>query len=103
MADLECDFMCQRITLIIRHCLQAKLFQVMTLLELRRLCARMGESLESFGSFPGLRVVCTLCRKICDHLGKWLTSEEFLQHYADMNFSSGFCLECFQKEVGGRH
>lgn len=85
-----------------QNALRSLASQVMTLLDLRRLCARMGETLESLGSFPGLRVVCMLCRKIRDHQGKWLTPEEFLQHYADMNFSSGICPECFQKEVGSR-
>ena len=72
--------------------------QVMALLELRRLSARMANTLETMESMRGLLLVCFVCQRVRDDQGHWLPPEAFLRRNLDASVSAGICPDCFGKE-----
>jgi hypothetical protein len=72
--------------------------QVMALLEMRRLSARMANTLETMKSIHGLILVCFSCQRVRDHQGNWLPPEAFLRQELETSVSPGICPDCFAKD-----
>jgi GAF domain-containing protein len=72
--------------------------QVMALLELRRLSARMAKTLETMECLRGLLLVCFVCQRVRDPQGHWLPPEAFLRRHLEAKVSPGICPDCFGKE-----
>lgn len=72
--------------------------QVMALLELRRLSARMANTLETMKSVHGHILVCFCCQRVRDHQGNWLPPEAFLRKELEASVSPGICPDCFEKD-----
>jgi GAF domain-containing protein len=74
--------------------------QVVTLLEMRRLSARLADSLETIAVSRGLRLICLLCLRIREEHEHWLPCEDFFRRHASAHISSGICPDCFDRAVG---
>jgi hypothetical protein len=50
----------------------------------------------------GMLPICAWCSKIVDTRGAWITMEQYLRKYLDVEFTHGFCPECassFEREL----
>jgi len=70
--------------------------QVMTLLELRRLSARMAQTLENMMPQSEQRQVCCLCHRVHDQAGEWVTPEVFLREHLQSDVHPVVCPDCFR-------
>jgi GAF domain-containing protein len=71
--------------------------QVMALLELRRVSARMAEALEKVKTLHGLLPICAWCKRIRDDQGYWSQVEAYIHEHTGADFTHGICPECFEK------
>ena len=74
--------------------------QVMALLELRRLSARMANTLETMESMRGLLLVCFVCQRVRDDQGHWLPPEAFLRRNLDASVSTDIARIASGKRIG---
>jgi GAF domain-containing protein len=77
--------------------MQALARQVMALLELRRISARMAEALERVKILHGLLPICAWCKRIRDGKGYWSQVEAYMHEHAGADFTHGICPECLDK------
>ncbi len=78
--------------------MQALARQVMALLELRRVSARMAEALEKVKTLHGLLPICAWCKRIRDDQGYWSQVEAYVHEHTGADFTHGICPECLEKE-----
>jgi hypothetical protein len=78
--------------------MQALSRQVMALLELRRVSARMAEALEKVKTLHGLLPICAWCKKIRDDQGYWKQVEVYVQEHTGADFTHGICPGCLEKQ-----
>ncbi len=78
--------------------MQALARQVMALLELRRVSARMAEALGHVKTLHGLLPICAWCKRVRDDQGYWKQVETYIREHTDADFTHGICPECFEKE-----
>jgi GAF domain-containing protein len=71
--------------------------QVMALMELRRVSARLASVLETVRLLSGLLPICSWCKRIRDDQGYWNQLEQFLSQHKGLDFTHGICPECMQK------
>jgi len=72
--------------------------QVMALLELRRVSARMAEALEKIKTLHGLLPICAWCKRIRDDQGYWSQVEAYLHEHTGAGFTHGICPDCLEKQ-----
>jgi GAF domain-containing protein len=72
--------------------------QVMALLELRRVSARMADALEKIKTLHGLLPICAWCKRIRDDKGYWSQVEAYLHEHTGADFTHGICPDCFEKQ-----
>ena len=72
--------------------------QVMALLELRRVSARMAEALANVRTLGGLLPICAWCKRIRDDQGYWSQVEAYLRDHTGADFTHGICPECLEKQ-----
>jgi GAF domain-containing protein len=77
--------------------MQALSRQVMTLLELRRVLARLAEALDQVKTLQGLLPICAWCKRIRDDEGYWDQIEAYFHKYAGADFTHGICPQCLEK------
>jgi GAF domain-containing protein len=77
--------------------LQALSRQVMTLLELRRISARLAAALDHVKTLRGLLPICAWCKRIRDDKGYWDRIETYLQKSTGVDFTHGICPDCLEK------
>ena len=77
--------------------MQALSRQVMTLLELRRVSARLAEALDQVKTLRGLLPVCAWCKRIRDDKGYWDQIEAYFHKYTGADFTHGICPQCLEK------
>jgi hypothetical protein len=77
--------------------LQALSRQVMALLELRRISARLANALEQVKTLQELLPICAWCKRIRDDEGYWNQVEAYLHKYAGADFTHGICPQCLEK------
>jgi GAF domain-containing protein len=72
--------------------------QVMALLELRRVSARMAEALERVKTLRGLLPICAWCKRIRDDQGYWKQVETYVHEHTGADFTHGICPNCLEKQ-----
>jgi GAF domain-containing protein len=81
-----------------KQAMQALSRQVMALLELRRVSARMAEVLEKVKLLHGLLPICAWCKRIRDDQGYWSQVETYIHAQTGVDFTHGICPECLEKQ-----
>jgi GAF domain-containing protein len=81
-----------------KRAMQALARQVMALLELRRVSARMAEALEKVKTLHGLLPICAWCKRIRDDQGYWSQVEAYVHEHTGADFTHGICPECLEKQ-----
>lgn len=71
--------------------------QVMTLLELRRVTAKLAEALEKVKHLEGLLPICAWCKRIRDDHGAWTVVEKYISRHTSADFTHSICPECIEK------
>lgn len=77
--------------------LKALARQVVTLLEHRRVSARLADSLERIQLISGLVPICGHCKSIRKDDDYWSTVETFLREHAGADLTHGICPACVKK------
>ena len=72
--------------------------QVMALLELRRVSARIADALEKVKTLHGLLPICAWCKRIRDDQGYWSQVEAYLHQHTGADFTHSICPECLEKQ-----
>jgi len=80
-----------------REAMQILARQVMSLLEMRRISARLADALANVKTLEGLLPICAWCHRIHDDKGLWSTVEVYLKARTDTDFTHGICQECRAK------
>jgi GAF domain-containing protein len=80
-----------------KRAMQSLSRQVMALLELRRVSARMAEALEKIKTLHGLLPICAWCKRIRDDDGYWSQVEAYVHAHTGADFTHGICPECLEK------
>jgi GAF domain-containing protein len=80
-----------------QEALQALSRQVMALLELRRVSARLADTLEHVKILEELLPICAWCKRIRDDKGYWDQVEAYIHKYTGADFTHGICPECLAK------
>jgi GAF domain-containing protein len=78
--------------------MQALSRQVMALLELRRVSARMAEALQKAKTLYGLQPICAWCKRIRNDQGYWSQVEAYLRAHTEADFTHGICPDCFEQQ-----
>lgn len=68
--------------------------QVMALIDLRRVSARLASALEAVRTLEGLLPVCAWCRRVRNDQGFWDSFENYLRSRTSTEFTHGICPEC---------
>jgi GAF domain-containing protein len=92
----------RRLSLRQQQAMQALAREVMCLLELRRVSARLADALEHVKTLRGLLPICAWCKRIRDDQGYWSQVEAYLHAHSDVDFTHGICPECLEKERPAR-
>ncbi len=71
--------------------------QVVTVMELRRVSARLAQALEKITLIEGLIPICSYCKSIRNDAGYWSSVEAFLKKHADVEFTHGVCQACIEQ------
>jgi len=77
--------------------MQALSRQVMALLELRRVSARLADALDQVKTLQGLLPICAWCKRIRDDEGYWDRIETYFHKYTGADFTHGICPQCLEK------
>jgi hypothetical protein len=77
--------------------MQALSRQVMTLLELRRVSARLADALDQVKTLQGLLPICAWCKRIRDDKGYWDQIEAYFHKHTGADFTHGICPQCLEK------
>jgi GAF domain-containing protein len=77
--------------------MQALSRQVMALLELRRVSARLADALDHVKTLQGLLPICAWCKRIRDDEGYWNQVEAYLHKATGTDFTHGICPQCLEK------
>jgi hypothetical protein len=80
-----------------QEALQALSRQVMALLELRRVSARLADALEHVKILEELLPICAWCKRIRDDKGYWDQVEAYIHKSTGADFTHGICPECLAK------
>lgn len=67
------------------------------IVELRRLNAKLNETLATVKQLSGLLPICASCNMIRDEGGRWQQLENFICEHSEAEFSHSLCPECFKK------
>src|SRR5512135_1779697 len=78
--------------------MQALSRQVMALLELRRVSARMASALEKVKTLHGLLPICAWCKRIREDSGYWSQVEAYFHAHTGADFTHGICPDCLEKQ-----
>jgi GAF domain-containing protein len=81
-----------------KSAMQALARQVIALLELRRVSARMAEVLEKVRTLHGLLPICAWCKRIRDDHGYWKQVEAYVHEQTGADFTHGICPDCLEKQ-----
>jgi GAF domain-containing protein len=77
--------------------MQALSRQVMALLELRRISARMADALQHVKTLHGLLPICAWCKRVRTDEGYWSQLETYIRERTEADFTHGICPDCFEK------
>ncbi len=75
-------------------------------LELAEKNEKLQKAMAEIRTLSGLLPVCSYCKKIRDHEGRWNTMENYISQHTTALFSHGVCPECMtraRKDLGSSH
>jgi GAF domain-containing protein len=79
--------------------LRALARQVMALMELRLVSARLAEALEHVQTLQELLPICAWCKRVRDGEGYWNQVEAYFHEHAGTEFTHGICPDCSKKMI----
>jgi hypothetical protein len=91
------DHQPRRLSAAQQKTMQALSRQVMALLELRRVSARLADALEQVKTLQELLPICAWCKRIRDDKGYWDQVEAYFHKHAGADFTHGICPQCLEK------
>jgi GAF domain-containing protein len=91
------DHQPRRLSAAQQKTLQALSRQIMALLELRRVSARLADALEHVKTLQELLPICAWCKRIRDDEGYWSQVEAYIHKYTGADFTHGICPQCLEK------
>jgi GAF domain-containing protein len=91
------DHQPRRLSAAQQKALQALSRQVMALLELRRVSARLANALEQVKTLQELLPICAWCKRIRDDKGYWDQVEAYFHKHTGADFTHGICPQCLEK------
>jgi GAF domain-containing protein len=71
--------------------------QVMALLDLRRVSAKLAEVADRITLLQGMIPICAWCKRIRDDEGYWKQVEQYIRKQTGADFTHGICPECAKK------
>jgi GAF domain-containing protein len=77
--------------------MQALSRQVMALMELRRVSARLADALDQVKTLQELLPICAWCKRIRDDKGYWDQIEAYFHKHTGTDFTHGICPQCLEK------
>lgn len=80
-----------------KRAMQALARQVMALLELRRVAARLAGALRHVKILSGLLPICAWCKRVRDDRGYWNQVEVYVRDRTNADFTHGICPDCLAK------
>lgn len=84
-----------------RDCLERLARQVMTIMELRRVSAKLAEAAANLRTLSGMLPICAGCKKVKNDQGYWKQVESYISEHTDATFSHGLCPDCSVKYFPG--
>ena len=91
------DHQPRRLSAAQQKALQALSRQVLALLELRRVSARLADALVQIKALQGLLPICAWCKRIRDDEGYWDQVEAYFHKATGADFTHGICPQCSEK------
>ena len=67
--------------------------------ELRQTATDLQAALTEVKTLSGLLPICASCKKIRDDQGYWNRLETYIGKHSNVQFSHGYCPECYQKAL----
>jgi DNA-binding response OmpR family regulator len=61
--------------------------------------AELEKAIQRITQLEGILPICAMCKKIRDSDEKWNSVEEYFKRHAPVDFSHGYCPECFAREM----
>ncbi|MCX5875679.1 MAG: hypothetical protein NT087_05165 [Deltaproteobacteria bacterium] len=65
----------------------------------RQTAEELRTALGEVNTLSGLLPICACCKKIRDDQGYWNRMETYITKHSEVQFSHGYCPECYQKEL----
>lgn len=65
----------------------------------RQTAEELRTALGEVKNLSGLLPICACCKKIRNDLGYWTRMETYITQHSEVQFSHGYCPECYQKEL----
>jgi GAF domain-containing protein len=81
-----------------QRALEALARQVVVLLEMRRVMARLKDALEHVNILKELLPICAWCKRIRDDSGYWKQVETYFKSQTGADFTHTICPECLEKQ-----
>ncbi|MEI6567493.1 MAG: GAF domain-containing protein [Verrucomicrobiota bacterium] len=72
--------------------------QLMTLLELRRVSAKMAAALQEVKTLQSLLPVCAWCKRVRDSDGSWMSPELYIMNKSRGSVTHGICPTCLAQQ-----
>jgi GAF domain-containing protein len=79
-----------------KQAMEALARQVIALMELRRVSARLARALENLKTLHGLLPICAWCKRVREDNGYWDRVEDFISKHTEADFTHGICPECLK-------
>ncbi len=67
--------------------------------ELAARVAALEKAIRRITQLEGILPICAMCKKIRDTNEKWNSVEDYLKRHAAVDFTHGYCPECFAREM----
>ena len=65
----------------------------------RQLALLIVEDISEITELKRMIPICSICKKVRDDKESWLRIEAYFKNNLDLDFSHGYCPECFKKEM----
>ena len=69
----------------------------LSLLEQKRLIAKLQDALDEVQLLSGLLSICAYCKRIKDEHNHWQPLESYIQSHSEAKFTHGMCADCLRK------
>jgi PAS domain S-box-containing protein len=69
----------------------------LSVLEQKRLIAKLQEALDEVQMLSGLLSICAECKRIKDERDHWQPLESYIQSHSEAKFTHGMCEDCLRK------